>query len=294
MKKDWNGVWVANVTPMAGEGLDLPALRKLLSKLIGSGVNGLCPAGTTGEGVTLSDEEFSCVVTAALEETRGKLPVVPGTGSNDTKKSIERTRLAKSLGATAALVVTPYYVKPTHAGLIRHYSSISEKVDLPLMLYNVPGRTGVNMMPETVAEVVAKANVVAIKECAPLPQVAHLKRLVGERISIFSGEDSTFLPFLALGGDGVVSVAANLIPKEFVKIYADFRAGRLKEAQKAFVLFMPLIDGLFSESNPIPIKAALAMRGEIGPDIRSPLAPLSEKNRDTLNKLLKEYRLENA
>ncbi len=294
MKKDWKGVWVAHVTPMTGDELDLRALKKLLRRLLDAGVTGLCSAGTTGEGATLSDEEFAFVVTAALEEAAGRVPVVPGTGTNDTKRTIERTRLAKSLGAPAALVVTPYYVKPTHAGLLRHYSAISEKVDLPLMLYNVPGRTGVNMLPETVFEICAKANVVAIKECAPLPQVAHLKRLVGDRICIFSGEDPTFLPCLALGADGVVSVAANLIPKEWVRIFTDFRSGNLDGAQKAFVRFMPLVEGLFCESNPIPIKAALAMRGEIRPDIRSPLAPLSARNREILETLMKDYRLENA
>jgi 4-hydroxy-tetrahydrodipicolinate synthase len=217
--------------------------------------------------------------------------VIPGTGTIDTRKTIARTRLAKELGATAALVVTPYYVKPTHAGLIRHYGEISRKVDLPLMLYNVPGRTGVNMMPDTVAEIVKSANVAAIKECAPLPQVAALLRLVGDRIAVFSGEDPTFLPFLALGGDGIISVAANLIPREWIGIFKNFAEGRLREAQQEFVRLMPLVEGLFCESNPIPVKAALALCGEMREDLRSPLAPPAEKSRESLRKLIKEYGL---
>lgn len=275
---NWQGVWVALVTPFKKDQVDVLCIERLTTRLIESGVSGICPCGTTGEGSSLTEAEFAKVVQAVLKTVDGKVPVVPGTGTNNTQKTIERTLQAKELGVQGALVVTPYYVKPTQEGLRRHYTAISEKVDLPLMLYNVPGRTAVNLLPETVEKLTQEANVGAMKECAPLSQVAELIQRVGSKISVFSGEDGVFLPFLSLGGKGMVSVLGNVAPKEWVQIYEDIQQDKMAHAQKNFLKLRALTEILFVESNPIPVKAVLYVMGLIEPEIRSPLSWVSEKN----------------
>ncbi len=290
----WKGVWTALVTPFRGEEVDIAALKRLVEIQLKGGVHGLCPCGTTGEGSSLSDEEFSLVLKTVLKSVGGRIPVVPGTGSNNTEKTIERTRLAHEMGASGALVVTPYYVKPNQDGLRRHYERISESVDLPLLLYNVPGRTAVNMLPETVEKIAKNAQVGGVKECAPLPQVAELIHRVGNKVSILSGEDGVFFPFLSLGGDGVVSVAANVAAPTWVEIYSNFEKGDLDHSRKRFFEFSPLTDVLFVESNPIPVKTALAMMGLISDELRCPLAPLSETNQEKLESVLSSLELSSS
>jgi 4-hydroxy-tetrahydrodipicolinate synthase len=291
MNRKWSGVWVANVTPFKDDAIDVKTLRIQIERLIDAGIHGICPAGTTGEGSALSDDEFSTVVETVLHETNGKIPVVPGTGSNNTKQTVARTKLAQRLGANGALVVTPYYVKPTPDGLVRHYGEISAASDLPLMLYNIPGRSVVNMLPETVERVVEKANVAAIKECSSLPQASELIGRLGKKVSVLSGEDPSYLPFLSLGGDGIVSVAGNLVPKVWVEIWNRFHAEKTEEAQELFESYLPLVQALFIESNPIPLKAALAEMGLGSAEVRAPLAPITAKNFEHLRKELKNCKL---
>ncbi|HLG20310.1 MAG TPA: 4-hydroxy-tetrahydrodipicolinate synthase [Bdellovibrionota bacterium] len=288
---NWQGVWVAIVTPFRKGSVDVPALQALVKGLLDAGVQGICPCGTTGEGATLTDSEFTQVVEAVMAQSNGKACVVPGTGTADTEKTIARTKLAKKLGTEGALVVTPYYVKPTQDGLIRHYSRIAESADFPMMLYNVPGRTAVNMLPSTVEKLSVDSRIAAVKECAPLNQAADLIRRVGERVAVFTGEDGVFLPFLVLGGRGTVSVVANVVPERWVEIYLCVQKGDWVKARTTFLSLGPFIETLFIESNPIPVKAALEMLGWIDGELRSPLAPISEPNRKRLKEELSKLGL---
>ncbi len=288
---NWGGVWVALVTPFRLKKVDVSALEKLVIRLMEANVNGIVPCATTGEGSALTDEEFSQVIQTVLKCVNEKIPVVPGTGSNNTEHTIHRTKLAKKLGAQGALVVTPYYVKPPQEGLCKHYERIVEETDFSLMLYNVPGRTAVNMLPETVEKLSKDSRICAIKECASLPQVSELILRVGKKMSVLSGEDAVFLPFLSLGGHGIVSVVANLIPIEWVYLYEQFVKGNLNGAQQTFLKFASLVEVLFVESNPIPLKAAMARIGLIEEEVRLPLSNLSENNISVLERELAKHQL---
>ncbi len=274
MKSSWKGIFVATVTPFKNGEVDVDAFVRHLDRLLEANVHGICPAGTTGEGSTLSDREFALVVETALRRTEGKIPVVVGTGANDTVRTVDRTRLAKTLGADGALVVTPYYVKPTQEGLIRHYETLVKEVDLPMMMYNVPGRTAVNMLPETVEKLSRHQNIVALKECASLNQVGEVLRNVEGRLSVFSGEDGVMFPFLAMGGTGVVSVLANVTPELCVALYRDVMEKNLGQAKETYERLLGLTSWLFCQSNPIPVKAALAHLGIMENEVRSPLSEL--------------------
>ncbi|MFH1262374.1 MAG: 4-hydroxy-tetrahydrodipicolinate synthase [Pseudomonadota bacterium] len=291
MSTNWKGVWVAIVTPFGNGKVDNEALERLTDRLLADGVHGLVPCGTTGEGSSLTDAEFTTVVETVLGRVKGKIPIVPGTGSNNTEKTIERTILAKQAGAQGALVVTPYYVRPTQDGLRRHYGAVSAKVDLPLLLYNVPSRTAVNLLPETVEKLLGEAQVGGIKDCAPLPQISELIGRVGEKISVLSGEDGVFLPFLSIGGRGIISVVANILPKNFVEIYEAFERRDLDRARTEFQKVGRLIETLFIEPNPVPLKAALALMGLCRGDLRCPLTDISEKNHHALKAVLASMNL---
>ena len=290
---DLKGIYTAIVTPFAGYNVDEEALKKLIEFQLEGGVDGIVPCGSTGESATLSYEEHARVIELTLKYVNGKVPVVAGTGSNSTMETIELTEMAKKLGADACLLTTPYYNKPTPEGLYRHYKKVAEEVDIPLVLYNIPGRTGINMMPETVARVAEIPNVIGIKEASgSVIQVADIYRLTKGKFAIVSGDDNLFLPMMSVGAVGVISVISNIMPKELKAIYKAF--AEEKNAEKARDLnaaMLPIMQSMFVETNPIPVKEALYHMGMIEKELRLPLCPLSEKSSTFLKGVLKEYNL---
>lgn len=281
------GTFVAVITPFVGEMLDEQALGRLVDWLITEGVDGLVPCGTTGETPSLTDDEWRRVAELVIERTAGRVPVIVGTGTNSTAVSIARTRIARELGATAAMVVTPYYNKPQQEGLLRHVVAIADAVDLPLVVYNVPGRTGVNLAPETARRMVEQAPIVAIKESSgSLDQVSELVLAVGDRCAILSGDDSLTLPILAVGGRGVVSVLANVAPAATAAMVRAALRGEIERARRLHHELFPLARALFMETNPVPVKAAAELLGLCRADVRLPLAPLTPANRERLRAVL--------
>ncbi len=279
----FSGSMTALVTPVRDGEFDEKAYRDLIEFQIAAGSDGLVPCGTTGESATLSHEEHDRVVEICVAAAAGRVPVIAGAGSNSTREALRLTRHAKEAGANAALLITPYYNKPTQEGLYRHFAHIAERVDLPLVLYNVPGRTGVNLLPETVARLAAVANVVAIKEAtADLRQASRIIELCGERITVISGDDFTVLPMLSIGGKGVISVVSNIAPGLMAQLVDAFFAGDLATAREAHYRLFPLSEAMFIETNPIPVKTALALMGRIHEEFRLPMCPMGEKNRERL------------
>lgn len=284
------GSFVAVATPYRGGKVDLPAVRDLVDFHLRSGTNGICPVATTGESPVLSTEEKAEVIRTVVKMARGKMIIAPGTGSNNTAGSIEMTKMAKDLRADAALLVTPYYNKPTQEGLYQHFSAIAKATRLPQILYNVPSRTGVHMTPETIARLFRKKEVVAVKEASgSLDQISEIRNLC--EIAILSGEDSLTYPILALGGKGVISVAANIIPKQIAQMCAAALKGDFRKAQKIHLAHYHLFKTLFVETNPIPVKTALKMMGYIEAEFRLPLTSMTPKGITTLRRVLKAHRL---
>jgi 4-hydroxy-tetrahydrodipicolinate synthase len=290
---DLAGVFTALVTPFKNGKVDEDALKDLIGFQLKGDVDGLVPCGTTGEAPTLSYEEHERVIELTVKYAGGSVPVIAGTGSNSTKEAIELTESAKRLGADACLLTTPYYNKPTQEGLYRHYKEIAEAVDISLVLYNIPGRTGINMAPETIKRVAEIPNVVGIKEASgSLVQVSEIYRLTGGRFTIFSGDDNIFLPMMSVGAVGVISVISNIMPKELKELYRAFAEEEdIKKARDLHTRLMPLFQGMFIETNPIPVKEALYYMGMIEKEFRLPLCPLSDANSRYLKGLLKEYGL---
>jgi len=288
----FKGSMVAIVTPFKNGKVDEKALGDLIEFQILNGTDGIVPCGTTGESATLSYEEHNRVIEFTIEAVKKRVPVIAGTGSNSTDEAIMLTRHAKKAKADAALLITPYYNKPTQEGLYRHYKKIAEDVDIPLVLYNVPGRTGVNMLPQTVARLSEIKNIVAIKEATgSLQQISETIQLCGERIAILSGDDFTALPTYAVGGKGVISVTANIIPKDMSAMWDAFEKGDLKEANRLHYKTFNLHGLMFCETNPIPVKTALSLMGKCTAEFRLPLCPMSDANLEKLKKGLKEYGL---
>jgi 4-hydroxy-tetrahydrodipicolinate synthase len=288
----FDGTHVAMVTDFKRGELDLDGVRSLARRLIDGGVTGLVPAGCTGEAATLSTDERIAMIKAVLEErgTDTRVKVIPGTGTNATASSIDLTQAAEDLGADAAMLITPYYNKPTQAGLVRHYETVAAKVKIPIVLYNVPGRTGVNMLPETVAELAKIENVVAVKEASgSVDQVSRI--IAGSDITVLSGDDSLTLPMLSVGARGVVSVVANLVPSEVSRMVSAFLKGAVAEAREIHLKLLPLMHVLFVETNPGPVKAALAMLGHGSGEMRLPLVSISDKSRDRVRGVLGQLRL---
>ncbi len=279
----FEGAATALVTPMTEKGVDYENLAKLIEFQIEGGISALVIVGTTGEGSTLGDEEHRDVISFAVKQAKGRVPVIAGTGSNDTKYAVELSLHACEAGADALLVVTPYYNKATQAGLIRHFTEIADAVDKPIILYNVPSRTGCNIKPETVNILADHPRIVGLKEASgDLSQVATIASLCGDRIDIYSGNDDQILPVLSLGGKGVISVLSNLVPGETDAICKKFFAGKNEEAKEMQLRFLPLIHDLFCEVNPIPVKAAMSAMG-FGEDyLRMPLTPMEDKNRERM------------
>lgn len=286
------GTYTALVTPFRDGVLDEAAFRRLVRRQLDAGIDGLVPCGTTGETPTLSDQEYVRVVTIAVEEAGGAVPVIAGTGSNCTEKTIALTRLAKSLGVDAALVVTPYYNKPQQHGLVAHFKALTEAVDLPVVLYNVPGRTACNMSPEVAATLSELPLVVALKDAAgSAPQTMRTLQLCGDRLNLLSGDDAVAFNLYCLGGKGVISVVSNVAPQQMKAIYDHVRAGDLAAARKAHFRLLPLIDAVFVESNPVPTKAALSFMGLCSDEVRLPLVPHAEIHHAALKSHLRDLDL---
>jgi len=286
------GSLVAIVTPFKNGRVDERALVDLIEFQIANGTDGIVPCGTTGESATLTHDEHNQVIRLTIEAVRRRVPVIAGTGSNSTAEAIALTKHAQQAGADGALLITPYYNKPTQEGLFRHYKAIAEAVELPLVLYNIPGRTSVNMHAATVARLASIKNIVAIKEgSASLQQVSEIVQACGERITVLSGDDPLTLPMMAIGAKGVITVTANIVPRDMAAMVDAFAGGKLDEAMRLHYKLSPLFTALFYETNPIPVKEALAMMGKIQPELRLPLCPLSADNRDKLARALKDYGL---
>ncbi|CAM5187894.1 4-hydroxy-tetrahydrodipicolinate synthase [Bosea thiooxidans] len=285
------GVFTALVTPFRDGTVDVPALEKLIAAQLAAGVAGLVPVGTTGEAATLSDEEAEEVIRVTVKAASGRAFVMAGAGSNATRLAIAKAKRAQALGADGILLVTPYYNKPSQDGLFDHFSAIAEAVDLPIMLYSVPGRTGVEIAPATAARLAqAHPHIVGIKEAGgKAERITELRQALGADFVIHSGDDGLTLPFLAVGADGVTSVASNLLPAEVAALCRAWAEGRPAEARRIHEALFDLVGHLFIESNPVPVKTALARTGLIGPELRAPLAPLRPENRKALEASLQSF-----
>jgi 4-hydroxy-tetrahydrodipicolinate synthase len=288
----FRGSIVAIVTPFKGGKVDEKALGNLIEWHIKEGTDAIVPCGTTGESATLDYKEHFRVIKFTVEVVDHRVPVIAGTGANATDETIMITREAKKSGADAALLVSPYYNKPTQEGLYRHYKAIAEAVKLPLVLYNVPGRTAVNMLPSTVARLAEIKNIVGIKEATgDMKQVSEIIRLCGDKIDVISGDDFTTIPLMALGGQGVISVSANVAPALVSRMCALWDQGKHDEARAIHYRLEPLNAAMFIETNPIPVKTALAMMGRIREEFRLPLCEMSPANREKLKGVLKGMKL---
>lgn len=288
----FKGSIVAVVTPFKNGKVDEKALGNLIEWHIKQGTNGIVPCGTTGESATLDYEEHHRVIRFTVEAVNKRVPVIAGTGANATDETIMITKEAKKSGADAALVVAPYYNKPTQEGLYRHYKAVAEAVKIPLILYNVPGRTAVNILPSTVARLAEIRNIVAIKEATgDMKQASEIIRLCGNRITVLSGDDFTTLPLMALGGKGTISVSANVAPKLVSQMCALWEKGKFDEARKLHFKLEPLNAAMFIETNPIPVKTALALMGKIQEEFRLPLCEMAPANKEKLKAVLKDMKL---
>jgi len=290
--KTFTGSLVAIITPFRNGKVDEKTLGDLIEWQIVSGTHGIVPCGTTGESATLTHEEHNRVIQFAVEAVRDRVPVVAGTGSNSTDEAIALTRHAKKVGADAALLISPYYNKPTQEGLYQHHKAVADAVDLPQILYNIPGRTAVNMTPQTVARLAKIKNIVGIKEGAgSLQQVSEIVQLCGDRFTVLSGDDALTLPMLALGAKGVVTVTANIAPVEMAAMVDAWAAGDAAKARAIHYKLSPLFQVLFLETNPIPVKHAVALMGKATAEFRLPLCPMSNDNLDKLARVMKDYGL---
>jgi 4-hydroxy-tetrahydrodipicolinate synthase len=287
------GSIVAIVTPFKDGKLDEEGLKSLIEWHIESGTHCIVPCGTTGESATLSYEEHEKVVEITIKTVNGRAPVIAGTGSNSTEETIMLTNHAKKAGADAALLITPYYNKPTQEGLYLHFIKIAESCEFPMILYNVPSRTAVNMLPSTVARCAQNQHIIGIKEATgDLKQVTEVIRQCPEDFIVLSGDDFTALPLMAVGGKGVISVAANVMPSDMSKLMDLALAGKYKEAREINERLFPLYESLFFETNPTPAKTALSLIGKISsPEVRLPLAQMSDANIEKLKKVISSYSL---
>lgn len=285
----FEGVYTALITPFKNDKVDEAALRALVEHQIEAGIAGLVPCGSTGESATLSADEHNEVIDIVISAAAGRVPVIAGTGSNNTREAIGFTQHAKDAGAAGALLLSPYYNKPTQAGLVEHFEAIADATQLPLVLYNIPGRTASNVAPETIARLAEHEFIVGIKEaCGDLDQIAHLISLCPSDFTVVSGDDTLLLPILAVGGKGGIAVTSNIAPKKMLELYSTFQAGDVTRAREIHYELWPVFNALFCETNPIPVKAALALMGLVQDEIRLPLTQITQPNRDRLQAVLKE------
>ena len=288
----FGGAIVAIVTPFKNGLVDEDAFRQLIEEQIAAGTDGIVPCGTTGESTTLSHEEHDRVVEITIDAVKKRVPVIAGTGSNSTAEALRLTRHAWEAGADGALLVCPYYNRPTQEGLYLHYRTVAEKVPIPIIVYNIPSRTGTNMFTETLARLSKITNIVGVKEASgSIKQMSDVIHMCGPDFDVLSGDDIFTLPLLALGGKGVISTVSNVVPGDMAGLVDAFAAGDLEKARALHFRMSPLIDAIFIETNPIPVKAALAMMGKIDSELRLPLCPMTEKNEAVLKKVMQEYGL---
>ncbi|MCX5877456.1 MAG: 4-hydroxy-tetrahydrodipicolinate synthase [Deltaproteobacteria bacterium] len=289
----FRGAFVAIVTPFIDGKLDEQGLQDLIEFQIAGGTHGIVPCGTTGESATMSHAEHRRVVELTVKTVAGRVLVLAGTGSNSTSESIELTRAAKEAGADGALMITPYYNKPSQEGLFQHFKAVAEAVDLPIILYNVPSRTAVNMLPETVARCAQIANIVGVKEAtADLNQISQVIRLCPKDFAVMSGDDFTSMPTVMIGGTGVISVTSNVAPKDMAAMMDAALAGDIAKAQELHYKLLPLMQAMFIDTNPVPAKTALMMMGKIKSGLpRLPLYKMNEGNEDKLKKVITAYGL---
>ncbi|WP_130863749.1 4-hydroxy-tetrahydrodipicolinate synthase [Bacilliculturomica massiliensis] len=288
----FTGAGVALVTPFADGKVDFPALEALIDWQIENEIDAIISCGTTGEASTLSDKEHIDVVKFTIDKVRGRVPVIAGAGSNDTKHAVEMSKALIDAGADGLLMVTPYYNKCTQKGLIEHYLAIADEITVPMIIYSVQGRTGVNISPFAVSRLCRHPNICGIKEASGnISQVVDIAKYCSDQFALYSGNDDSTVPFMALGGKGVISTAANIIPRQMHRMVQDYIAGDTVGAAKQQIELKPLIDALFAEVNPIPVKAALAMMGKIRQEYRLPLCAPSEETLALLQKELKNHGL---
>jgi 4-hydroxy-tetrahydrodipicolinate synthase len=291
-KRVFQGSITALATPFRNGKVDEAALRSLVDFQVSNGTDGIVPCGTTGESPTLDHEEHRRVIDIVIQTVNRRIPVIAGTGSNSTAEALSLTKHAKAAGADGALIVLPYYNKPTQKGLLEHCRALADAVDLPLVLYNIPGRTGVNMMPETLAQLADHPNIVGVKEATGnLEQMTQDIVLCGDKLCYLSGDDTLTLPLMAVGGRGVISVVSNIVPRDVADMTHAFLSGDWKRARELHLRLFPLCQAMFYETNPICVKTALAMMGKIQEEFRLPLCPMTEANRKRLEAALKAYGL---
>jgi len=288
----FKGSIVALITPFKNGAVDEDALRQLVEFQIENGTDGIVACGSTGEASTLDYDEHMKVIDIVIQQTNKRVPVIAGTGSNSTAEAIELTQKAKKLGADGVLLVTPYYNKPSQEGLYLHYKAIADAVAIPQVLYNVPGRTGINMQPSTVARLADHPAIVAIKEATgSLQQASEVLELCGDKLDVISGDDYITFPIMACGGTGVISVVANIMPREVAALVDAFFEGNMAEARRLHLYLLNISNAMFIETNPVPVKAAVALMGKCRYELRLPLAPLSDANHATLSLVMRSYGL---
>lgn len=286
----FKGSFVALATPFKNGAVDEQAIRKLVRMHMKSGTSGLVPCATTGEAPVLDPGEWARVIELVIEESQGKLKIIAYTGTNETRKTIARTEQAEALGADAVLVVTPYYNKPSQEGLFEHFKAVASATRLPILLYNVPSRTGVNMEAKTVARLAEIKGIAGVKEASGnLDQVSQIVRLCGSKFSVLSGDDSLTLPMMALGATGVISVIANILPKEMSKLVSSFLSGEVVKARRLHLKLFPVMKALFIETSPGPLKAAMEMMGLCSGELRLPLVRPDEATRKAIADALRGY-----
>jgi len=288
----FSGSMVAMITPFRDGRIDVEALERLIEFQVQNGTSAIVPCGSTGESATLTHDEHAEVVRLVVKRVRGRVPVIAGTGSNSTTEAIALTRAAKEAGADAALLISPYYNKPTQEGIFRHYKAVAESTRFPLIVYNIPGRTASKIEATTVARLAELEQIVGLKEATgSLDEAQEVIRLCGDKIEVYSGDDSLTLPIMAVGGVGVISVVANVMPKESADMVAACRSGDWDTARRLHYRLLPLMRALFLETNPIPVKAALAMMSYCRDEVRLPLLPMSEAARAKLRAVMQQFGL---
>lgn len=285
----FTGAMTALVTPFNNGHIDEERFRALIEWQIEKGIDGLVPCGTTGESATMSHEEHEAVIRICIDQAKKRVPVIAGAGSNNTKEAIHLAKFAKSAGADAILMITPYYNKPSQEGIVAHFKAVANEVSIPTFVYNVPGRTGVNVKASTMARLYKEIpDVIGVKEAtADLIQISEILELCDDDFILLSGDDFTLLPTLAIGGKGVISVASNIVPDKYAALCAYVVANDFASAKKLHYDLMPLCKACFLDTNPIPVKTALAMMGKMGAEMRLPLVPLSAENKQDLEQTMK-------